>query len=803
MSVTISNSYNIGVTKRSTSATLTNVVVATGEVIYLVLSASQKSGGASKFATGATFNGSENFVKVGTGQTQNDKAIVEIWKLTSPSATTANVVVSWPDNNATWNGAIIGCYVLAGVDNTTPDDGYQSNTGTGYTTTLAITTSSGDMTFSVSTHLDGRDATYDVGGGGEQAKVWGTGQDNMAGASGNFEADDSSATHAWQLFYSTPWSIAGVSINPAAGGTPAEDVKSASTRIKRLTEDVKSASTRIKRLTEDIKSASTRIAYSGEDVKSASTRIKRLTEDVKNASTNIKRLTEDVKSASTRIAYSSQVTKAASTRIAYSSQDVKSASTRISIPMDGEDVKLASTLIKRLTQDIKSASTNIKLLSEDVKSASTRIAYSGEDVKSASTRIKRPSEDIKSASTRIIVQVNSEDVKNASTNIKRGSESVKNASTRIYYAGYDTKLASTRIKRLSADIKTASTNIKRLTEDIKNASTRIKLLSEDVKSASTRIKRLSEDIKTASTRIKRVAESIKSASTRVGLLTTPSEDVKNASTRIAFTSQDIKTASTRISRWGQDIKSASTQIRLRLIYTRKPKTYVQGARHAIELNDTTQYLNINDSPSLRLAGLDKMSLEFWFKQLSYPSWSIATRPFYRNSVDNGIQVHKPSSRDDLWCYAKTETGVRNMGMAIVATTGVWYHLVVVYDGAYLRPYVNGSPSTPFSLTGVFADTAANLVFNTSKNHHFLVDNVRFYNEALTAGEVLSNMQNYHSPVTSGLVMWLKMNEGAGLVAYDLSVNDNHGYLSRDGQGDYPNWVAQLKYTKKGKMFTTM
>jgi hypothetical protein len=209
MAIVIENSYSTSVASKSTTGTLTNVVVPTSanRAIYVFTSATQKSDNGSAYATGVTFNGTENFTLV--GQIQFNKSVAEIWKLIAPTETTANVVVSWADDKGTSGGAAIGCYVLSNVDQITPDDGFNSNTGNGTSMTISIPTSANDLTIDVLSYKKS-DTVTEAGDGTEQ---WNIPNSNVTGASSYFTAVDSQSDHGWTTTAAEDWTEAGVSIN--------------------------------------------------------------------------------------------------------------------------------------------------------------------------------------------------------------------------------------------------------------------------------------------------------------------------------------------------------------------------------------------------------------------------------------------------------------------------------------------------------------------------------------------------------------------------------------------------------------
>ncbi|PIW91613.1 MAG: hypothetical protein COZ91_00770 [Candidatus Nealsonbacteria bacterium CG_4_8_14_3_um_filter_39_7] len=75
--------------------------------------------------------------------------------------------------------------------------------------------------------------------------------------------------------------------------------------------------------------------------------------------------------------------------------------------------------------------------------------------------------------------------------------------------------------------------------------------------------------------------------------------------------------------------------------------------------------------------------------------------------------------------------------------GVWYHIVGRWDGTDMRLFANGVDiGNPVSLTGSILTTTNTLKigkhYSLASYFNGLIDEVRIYNRALTAGEVLNN-----------------------------------------------------------------
>ena len=86
------------------------------------------------------------------------------------------------------------------------------------------------------------------------------------------------------------------------------------------------------------------------------------------------------------------------------------------------------------------------------------------------------------------------------------------------------------------------------------------------------------------------------------------------------------------------------------------------------------------------------------------------------------------------------------GIYGVVTLGVWQHVAVVADGATGTFYVNGKNAGSGALTQLPIDTTISFVIGevgsfAGRNFNGLIDEVRVYNRALSASEVLNLYQS--------------------------------------------------------------
>jgi len=58
-----------------------------------------------------------------------------------------------------------------------------------------------------------------------------------------------------------------------------------------------------------------------------------------------------------------------------------------------------------------------------------------------------------------------------------------------------------------------------------------------------------------------------------------------------------------------------------------------------------------------------------------------------------------------------------------------------------------------------------------------IDEFQIWNRALNAQEITENYDAITAPPASGLVLYWRLEEGTGNIAYDLSGKRNHGYIT--------------------------
>ena len=151
-------------------------------------------------------------------------------------------------------------------------------------------------------------------------------------------------------------------------------------------------------------------------------------------------------------------------------------------------------------------------------------------------------------------------------------------------------------------------------------------------------------------------------------------------------------------------------------------------------------------------------------------------------------------------------GAKIVSAAASLAIGTWTHLAATFDGSTLRLYVNGMQVSQLAVSGSIATSngALRIGGNSIWGEYFsgLIDEVRIYNRALTAGEIGQDMvtpinSSDTSPPTapgalsaSGAVgkatlSWGAATDNVGVVKYDLYRSSVSGFTPALG-----NRIAQ-------------
>lgn len=125
-------------------------------------------------------------------------------------------------------------------------------------------------------------------------------------------------------------------------------------------------------------------------------------------------------------------------------------------------------------------------------------------------------------------------------------------------------------------------------------------------------------------------------------------------------------------------------------------------------------------------------------------------------------------------------GVRISDTLVIPDPTSFHQVGGMWDGAKVYSILDGALDVGTIAAGALGAGATTFrvgmlspAYNLSNG---LIPLILIYDRALSAGEIRWNRLNYHNPIQNGLVLWLPMEEGAGLVAADHSGLGNNGTL---------------------------
>jgi len=225
------------------------------------------------------------------------------------------------------------------------------------------------------------------------------------------------------------------------------------------------------------------------------------------------------------------------------------------------------------------------------------------------------------------------------------------------------------------------------------------------------------------------------------------------------------------------------------IYRRFPKRlpYSIGfSRHSLYFNGANYGL-VSDADSLTTPSAFTWMAWILYQKTSWPAGEDHSAIFAKDLYNREYWFDiDPSFRLDVRFASGGYVGA-SVGSI---ERNKWQHIAARWDGSEVRYYINGILDKIDPYVGSISNTAYDLYIGqmAGDRYHWIgrIAQILIYNRALSdggisvgqkaGGELMYNILNYHSPIRTGLVLWLDMEEGTGLTAYDRSGYGNHASL---------------------------
>ena len=169
---------------------------------------------------------------------------------------------------------------------------------------------------------------------------------------------------------------------------------------------------------------------------------------------------------------------------------------------------------------------------------------------------------------------------------------------------------------------------------------------------------------------------------------------------------------------------------------------------ALEFDGLYDYVEVSNSDSLNIT--DKITIEAWIYPRSEQEEDFGGIVCHISGDSSSRILWSPSERK-LLAQVKNEADQYNNLRSPFVTPNEWHHIVYVYNGFEEVFYIDGINGTPMLKTGKLRTGLYNIKLGALHSSVYYlngtIDEVAFYNRALTASEIRAHANRYHHNAT--------------------------------------------------------
>ena len=228
---------------------------------------------------------------------------------------------------------------------------------------------------------------------------------------------------------------------------------------------------------------------------------------------------------------------------------------------------------------------------------------------------------------------------------------------------------------------------------------------------------------------------------------------------------------------------------------------IVGAQNALDFDGIDDNVQTT-APSI--TGTNARTVEAWIKTST--NYNPSTGGTQGVIVDMGSMTNgQRFTVNLLWSNSlRVEIGGNGISGSTAINDGNWHHIAVVYDptlSTKVYLYIDGSLETSGNFSAVTMNTSTSTIRigrRVDNNNYFdgSIDEVRIWNIARSASDILGAMNSEFCTAPTGLVAYYKANQGTaggtntGMTTLDDNVGTNDGTLANFSlSGSSSNWVT--------------
>lgn len=227
---------------------------------------------------------------------------------------------------------------------------------------------------------------------------------------------------------------------------------------------------------------------------------------------------------------------------------------------------------------------------------------------------------------------------------------------------------------------------------------------------------------------------------------------------------------------------------------------------SLHFDDSNDRITLGTAINAVIDPINTITVEAWVYNTSYNNafgYNLGSIIGNYNTfnVDMQFMLRRDGTAYQFWVNDSNGTNFKAVSVSNLAVLNQWQHVAAVWNGSDLKLYLNGVlVGTTTGVTGAsFKSLSSNPIHigTNLSNEKYTgnIDEIRIWSRALTAPEILNNMNCELGASQTGLVAYYKFNQGfgggnnTGLTALtDSSGNNYNGALNNFAlNGGTSNW----------------